>query len=101
LAKSGPPPRATQFRQFAAVTSTSALKLTAATRTKGHHCLGHFCGKVRPAWQRPVTGHLRWLRRRHIEPVIPTRKNQPRQEDFNKVSYRRRNIIERAVGWFK
>jgi transposase len=42
-----------------------------------------------------------WLRRRHIEPVIPTRKDQPRQEDFDKASYRRRNIIERAVGWFK
>ena len=42
-----------------------------------------------------------WLRRRHIEPVIPTRSNQPRQEDFDKASYRRRNIIERAIGWFK
>ncbi len=42
-----------------------------------------------------------WLRRRHIEPVIPTRKDQPRQEDFDKASYRRRNIIERAIGWFK
>ncbi len=42
-----------------------------------------------------------WLRRRHIEPVIPTRKDQARQEDFDKASYRRRNIIERAIGWFK
>jgi transposase len=42
-----------------------------------------------------------WLRRRHIEPVIPTRKDQPRDENFDKASYRRRNIIERAVGWFK
>jgi transposase len=42
-----------------------------------------------------------WLKRRHIEPVIPTRKDQPRQEDFDKASYRRRNIIERAIGWFK
>jgi transposase len=42
-----------------------------------------------------------WLRRRHIEPVIPTRSDQPREEDFDKASYRRRNVIERAVGWFK
>ena len=42
-----------------------------------------------------------WLKRRHIEPVIPTREDQPRDEGFDKVRYRRRNIIERAVGWFK
>jgi transposase len=42
-----------------------------------------------------------WLRRRHIEPVIPTRKDQPREGGFDKASYRRRNIIERVVGWFK
>jgi transposase len=42
-----------------------------------------------------------WLRRRHIQPVIPTRSDQPRQEDFDQASYRGRNIIERVVGWFK
>jgi transposase len=42
-----------------------------------------------------------WLQRRHIKAVIPTRKDQPRQEDFDKETYRRRNIIERVVGWFK
>ncbi|HKB41972.1 MAG TPA: IS5 family transposase [Gemmataceae bacterium] len=42
-----------------------------------------------------------WLRRHHIKPVIPTRKDQPRQQDFAKDAYRRRNIIERVVGWFK
>jgi transposase len=42
-----------------------------------------------------------WLKRRHIEPVIPTRDDQPRDEDFDKATYRRRNIVERAVGWFK
>jgi len=43
----------------------------------------------------------RWARRRHIEPVIPTRKDQPREEAFDKPSYRRRNVIERVVGWYK
>jgi transposase len=42
-----------------------------------------------------------WLKRRHIDPVIPTREDQPRDEAFDKATYRRRNIIERAVGWFK
>ena len=42
-----------------------------------------------------------WLKRRHIDPVIPTRDDQPRDEDFDKATYRRRNIMERAVGWFK
>src|SRR5262249_51662522 len=43
----------------------------------------------------------RWPRRHHIKPVIATRKDQPRDEGFEKETYRRRNIIERAVGWFK
>jgi transposase len=43
----------------------------------------------------------RWLKRHHIEPVIPTRKDQPRDPAFDKARYRRRNSIERTVGWFK
>jgi transposase len=43
----------------------------------------------------------RWTRRRRIVPVIPTRKNQPRDERFDKAMYRQRNIIERVVGWYK
>jgi len=47
-------------------------------------------------------GHIRrWLRRRRIDPVIPTRKNQPPEEHFDKLQYRKRNLIERVVGWFK
>jgi transposase len=36
----------------------------------------------------------RWCRRRRIEAVIPTRKDQPRDERFDRGTYRRRNIIE-------
>ena len=43
----------------------------------------------------------RWLGRRRIGRVIPTRKDQPRAADFDKAEYRKRNIIERVVGWFK
>ena len=41
-----------------------------------------------------------WLARRGIEAVIPTRSNQPR-ERFNKRKYRRRNVVERCIGWLK
>ena len=33
--------------------------------------------------------------------MIPTRKNQPQEEAFDKASYRKRNLIERVIGWFK
>ena len=46
-------------------------------------------------------GIRQWCRRRCIEAVIPTRSNQPRQEDFDKGTYRKRNIIERVVNWYK
>src|SRR3954469_23228297 len=43
----------------------------------------------------------RWCKRRRVAAVIPTRKNQPRDEKFDKETYRRRNIVERVVGWYK
>ena len=43
----------------------------------------------------------RWCRRRRVEAVIPTRKDQPRDENFDKATYRRRNIVERVIGWYK
>lgn len=43
----------------------------------------------------------RYLRRRGIRPVIPTRKNQRPHPAFDKGTYRRRNIVERVVGWLK
>jgi transposase len=42
-----------------------------------------------------------WCCRRRIEAVIPTRKDQPRDERFDKSLYRQRNIIERVVRWYK
>lgn len=46
-------------------------------------------------------GVRRWLARRRVRPVIPTRSNQPREPDFDKKRYRRRNVVERVVGWYK
>jgi hypothetical protein len=46
--------------------------------------------------------HIRhWARRHKIESVIPTRKNQTRDESFDKVSYRKRNQVERVIGHYK
>lgn len=41
-----------------------------------------------------------WLSRRGIEAVIPTKSNQARQK-FSKRKYRRRNVVERCIGWLK
>jgi transposase len=47
-----------------------------------------------------------WLRGRHIRAVIPERRDQIRQRrgrppGFDPQQYRRRNVIERCVGWLK
>jgi len=43
----------------------------------------------------------RYLRRRRIKPVIPTRKDQKADPNFDRPTYRRRNVVERCVGWLK
>jgi transposase len=43
----------------------------------------------------------RYLRRRGIKAVIPTRKDQKRIPTFDKPTYRRRNVVERCIGWLK
>jgi transposase len=44
-----------------------------------------------------------WLAERDITPVIPHRGEIPeaRHPDFDRDLYRRRNVIERLVGWLK
>jgi transposase len=43
----------------------------------------------------------RWCKHRRVTEVIPTRKDQPHEEGFDKKTYKRRNIVERVVGWYK
>jgi transposase len=43
----------------------------------------------------------RYLRRRGIVPVIPTRRDQRSSPRFDKQAYRRRNVVERCMGWLK
>lgn len=43
-----------------------------------------------------------WLRRRRIEPVIPRRNPATAPgEPFDREAYRKRNVIERCIGWLK
>ncbi len=48
-------------------------------------------------------GHIReWLSAHRIGDVIPYRDNEAgRDGPFDRDSYRRRNIIERTIGWLK
>jgi len=41
-----------------------------------------------------------WLSKRAIEAVIPTRGDQPRAP-LDRRKYRRRNVVERCIGWLK
>lgn len=42
-----------------------------------------------------------WLTTRRVTPVIPTKSNEKRDPQFTKEVYRRRNIVERCIGWLK
>lgn len=42
-----------------------------------------------------------WLKGHKIESVIPTRQDETRDDSFDREKYRRRNIIERCIGWLK
>ncbi|GAA4442863.1 IS5 family transposase [Bremerella cremea] len=41
------------------------------------------------------------IARKRIQVVIPRKSNEAPAEDFNPKTYRRRNIVERAIGWLK
>ena len=42
-----------------------------------------------------------WLARRRIEDVIPAKSNEKARGGFDRELYRRRNVIERCLGWLK
>ncbi|TWT65550.1 IS5 family transposase [Crateriforma conspicua] len=41
------------------------------------------------------------LRELGIKPVIGSKSNESREEEFDREAYRRRNIVERLIGWLK
>jgi transposase len=42
-----------------------------------------------------------WLAHRNIQDVVPTRDDEIRNQNFERELYRRRNVIERCIGWLK
>ena len=44
---------------------------------------------------------LEAFRRKRIMPVIPSRADQPENPDFDRKTYRQRNLVERLVGKLK
>lgn len=52
--------------------------------------MAYSCGRIRD-----------WLKEHRIKDVIPTKKNEKRNPDFDKEMYRRRNVVERCIGWLK
>ena len=42
-----------------------------------------------------------WLARRGIRVTIPGKSNERRRGPFDKPTYKRRNVVERCVGWLK
>ncbi len=42
-----------------------------------------------------------WLTTRDVTAVIPTKSNEKPNGEFSKEVYRRRNVIERCIGWLK
>jgi len=63
----------------------------------------------RPRWPQRVAGDKDYsspgirqgLRRHPMTAVIPTRQAQPQEAAFDRAAYRRRNLLERVVGWYK
>ena len=42
-----------------------------------------------------------WLKRRHIQPVIPNKRNRKQRHAFDRKRYADRNVIERMLGRLK
>lgn len=42
-----------------------------------------------------------WLRRKGIGVTIPRKSNERRRGSFDKDTYKRRNVVERCIGWLK
>lgn len=84
--------------------SRSFVDVMRAVRLRGAH------GRIRPARLAGDKGYSygwirAWLRRHRVEPIIPQRANQVGRKGgcrvFDRRAYRRRNVIERCVGWLK
>lgn len=72
-------------------------------RSTQRQCLGH------RKWPRELLADKgyssnrirRWLKGHGIQVVIPKKKNEVPDPQFDKEAYRKRSLIERVIGWFK
>ena len=74
----------------------SATKIRCAN---GHHRSRPNCVVGDKGYNAP--GIRAYLKRRRIRAVIPRFSSQPVDPQFDKRTYRRRNVVERCVGWLK
>lgn len=87
----------------ALLTAGQAHECTCAATLVDGVKIGRRCRPARVAGDKGYSFPIvrRMLRRRGIEPVIPSKSHQPREERFDREGYKRRNVIERLVGWLK
>jgi transposase len=69
-------------------------------------CLSLHCRRNRPRALAGDKGYSSgairsWIQSKSICDVIPTRSNEATNPSFHKDTYRRRNIVERTIGWLK
>ena len=64
-----------------------------AIRIGRHHVVGDKKYSCEPV--------LRWPRRHKVTPVIPTACNEQPHENFDRESYRGRDVVERCPNWLK
>ena len=84
--------------RFEAVLDLVRLPLKTGGYRRGPGCVSADRGYSYPRIRR-------WLKQRRITAVIPRRSNErpapPGEGPFDVVTYRRRNAVERCVGWLK
>lgn len=84
--------------------SQTLVQLVRVPRKSGRPRWRPDCLAADKAYSAP--GFRRWLRAHRIDAVIPQRTDQRRHHKgrplkFDRQAYRRRNVIERCVGWLK
>jgi transposase len=92
------PGQAHESTRFEAVLDLVRLPLKAGGHRRRPGCVAADKGYSYPRIRR-------WLAQHRIRAVIPRRSNErpapPTERPFDPVTYRRRNAVERCVGWLK
>ena len=96
------------FEGISSIANNNNIKLLNEMSTKQlKSCqFQEFQNKVKQAIKTKSKGYSNrrircWLNKRGIEDVIPSKSNEIRDLYFNKRAYKRRNVVERCIGWLK